>query len=47
MEPRMSKKEEKDLYILGWMLLAAAVLLLGDHKGLTYADENLFPSLRL
>ena len=34
MEPRMSKKEEKSLYILGWMLLAAAVLLLGITKGL-------------
>ena len=34
MEPRMSKKEEKSLYILGWMLFAAAVLLLGITKGL-------------
>lgn len=29
MEPRMSKKEEKSLYILGWMLLGAAAVLAG------------------
>ena len=46
MEPRMSKKEEKSLYILGWMLLGSSTSS-GDHKGFTYADENLFPSLRL
>lgn len=33
MEPRMSKKEEKSLYILGWMLLGAAVVLAGVTKG--------------
>lgn len=32
MEPRMSKKEEKSLYILGWMLLGTAVLLVGITK---------------
>lgn len=33
MEPRMSKKEEKSLYILGWMLLGAAAVLAGVTKG--------------
>lgn len=35
MEPRMSKKEEKSLYILGWMLLGAAAVLAGVTKGFT------------
>lgn len=47
MEPRMSKKEEKSLYILGWMLLAAAVLLLGITKGLHMQMKIFSPSLRL
>lgn len=34
MEPRMSKKEEKSLYILGWMLFGAAAVLAGLSKGL-------------
>lgn len=33
MEPRMSKKEEKSLYILGWMLFGAAAVLAGVTKG--------------
>lgn len=33
MEPRMSKKEEKSLYILGWMLLGAAAVLAGVTRG--------------
>ena len=33
MEPRISKKEEKSLYILGWMLLGAAAVLAGVTKG--------------
>lgn len=33
MEARMSKKEEKSLYILGWMLLGAAAVLAGVTKG--------------
>lgn len=33
MEPRMSKKEEKSLYILGWILLGAAAVLAGVTKG--------------
>ena len=33
MEPRMSKKEEKSLYILGWMLLGAAAVLAESAKG--------------
>lgn len=35
MEPRMSKKEEKSLYILGWMLFGAAAVLAGLTKGLS------------
>lgn len=34
MEPRMSKKEEKSLYILGWMLFGAAAVLAGLTRGL-------------